>query len=131
MFTGSSSSTCRGTAMETLVSNREGRSRGKLPPARGFVKVKPAEISPCGGGGLLVRPGLGRGRDFGPFDRGGLCRDGFRSLFIGCRHVGLLDDWSQRGDLLALAHPHDDHALGRAAEALDLLARNPDHRSAG
>ena len=46
--------------METLVSNREGRSRGKLPLARGFVKVNPAEIS-SRGEGLLVCVGLGRG----------------------------------------------------------------------
>ena len=42
-----------------------------------------------------------------------------------------VDDRRERGDELALAEPHHDHALGRAAEPLDVLDRHLDHGAAG
>src|SRR5690348_11811223 len=42
-----------------------------------------------------------------------------------------LDDGRQRGDGLALAEADDDHALGGAAEPLDLLDGHADDRAAG
>src|SRR5579884_2327071 len=45
--------------------------------------------------------------------------------------VARLDDGSERGDRLALAQAHHDHALGGAAETLDVLDGHLDHRPAG
>src|SRR5215211_894041 len=42
-----------------------------------------------------------------------------------------IDHRSKRGDLLALAQPHDDHTLRRASHPLDVLGANADHGTAG
>src|SRR5437868_12309816 len=42
-----------------------------------------------------------------------------------------LDNRRERGHPLVAAEPHDDHALRRAPEPLDLVHRHPDDRSTG
>src|SRR5579884_4416609 len=52
---------------------------------------------------------------------------GSRRLLV----VARLDDGGERRDLLALAQPHHDHALRRAAHAADVVDRHADDRAAG
>src|SRR5439155_14046701 len=41
-----------------------------------------------------------------------------------------LDDRGEGGDLLTFPEPHDDHALRRSPESLELLDRDADHGAA-
>src|SRR5215831_42575 len=56
-----------------------------------------------------------------------VARCGVAELGVAVRLVGLDDGCERRHRLVVAAKPHHDHTLGRPAEPLDLLDRDPDH----